>query len=267
VSAERAAIVTGASGGIGVALARMLGEEGHALTITARRQEELDPVVRLLRDSEIELQAIAADFSGPGCEEAVHGVVAAHRERYGRLDVLCNNAGASMGAALEDVSARRLDIQVNVNLRQIVFFYRESIDLLRAAAAEHHNVNVINTSSVLGKSAGAWLSVYSATKHAIVGWTQAMNEELAQDGIKSCALCPDLVDTPMSRVFATAVAPESMITTSDVAEMARAVIRLSPRCFVPEVILAAPDAHTRTGSMLGVATSDLIQPKTSGGKT
>lgn len=252
MNSARAALVSGGSSGIGLALARMLGEEGYALTLTARRAAELEPATRELVECGFDIQPVEADFAGPDCEAVVRDVVARHRRRFGRLDVLCNNAGASVGAGVADVTAKRLDVQINTNLRQIVFFYRECLDLLHAAAAEHRNANVINTSSVLGKSGGAWLSVYSATKHAIVGWTQAMNQELGAFGIKSCALCPDLVDTPMSRVFQGRVAPDSMIDTADIAQMARAVIGLSPRCVVPEIVFAPPDAAVRAGSLAGV---------------
>ncbi len=89
-------------------------------------------------------------------------------------------------------------MQLDMNLRSIILFYRESIEMLRAAGAEHRNALVVNTASIAGKCGQAWLSVYSATKFAVVGWTQAMHKELAAEGIKSTALCPAFVDTPMT---------------------------------------------------------------------
>ena len=104
--------------------------------------------------------------------------------------MLVNNAGVGIGAPVGEIVTKRLDMQLAVNLRPIVLFYRESVDMLREAGAEHRNALVVNTSSISGKSGQAWLSVYSATKHGVVGFTQAMNKELDNDGIKSCALCP-----------------------------------------------------------------------------
>src|SRR4051794_13888490 len=193
--AERAAIVTGASSGIGLALAHMLGEEGYGVTIAARRPEKLDKAAEELRGAGHSIEVVSANFGGAESEAEVAKVVEAHRNRFGRLDVLCNNAGVGMGAGVAEMKTKFIDIQLNTNLRQIFLFYREAMDLLRAAAAEHHNALVINTSSISGKHGEAWLSVYSATKHAVVGWTEAMNKELAREGIKNTALCPAFVDT------------------------------------------------------------------------
>jgi len=238
--ADRAAIVTGASSGIGLALAKMLGEEGHGLTVAARRPEKLDAAAEELRSAGYEVEVVAANFGGADSEDEVAKVVAAHRERFGRLDVLCNNAGVGIGAPVGEIATKRMDIQLNTNIRQIILFYRECLDMLRAAGAEHRNANVVNTSSISGKQGEGWLNVYSATKHAVVGWTQSMNKELTPDGIKSCALCPAFVDTPMTDFVKGQVPPESMITTTDIAEMVRALIKLSPGCVVPEIIFDRP---------------------------
>jgi NAD(P)-dependent dehydrogenase (short-subunit alcohol dehydrogenase family) len=236
--AQRAAIVTGASSGIGLAIARMLGEEGYALTLAARRPEKLSEAAAGLREAGCEVQEVAAMLSE---EDAVRQVVGAHRERYGRLDVLVNNAGVGIGAPVAEIQTKRLDMQLDVNLRAIVLFYRECAELLRAAGAEHRNALVVNTASISGKRGQAWLSVYSATKAGVVGWTEAMNKELASEGIKSCALCPAFVDTPMTE-FAKAggVPAEAMITTQDIAESVRMLLKLSPACVVPEIIFERP---------------------------
>src|SRR3712207_3288623 len=105
---ERAALVTGASSGIGLAVAHMLGEEGHALTIAARRPEKLEAAAAELRGRGREVEAVAADMTG---EDAIRDVVARHRERFGRLDVLVNNAGVGFGAPIADTVTKRLDMQ------------------------------------------------------------------------------------------------------------------------------------------------------------
>lgn len=214
--AERAALVTGASSGIGLAVARMLGAEGYGLTIAARRPEKLEEAAASLREEGIDLQAIPGNLSD---EEHIQSVVAAHREKYGRLDVLVNNAGVGAGQPVGEITAKRLDLQLDLNLRSLVLFYRESVGMLREAGAEHRNALVVNTASISGKSGEAWLSVYSATKHGVVGFTEAMNKELAGDGIKSCALCPGFVDTPMTDFVKGAVPAEQMIRPEDIAEL------------------------------------------------
>jgi NAD(P)-dependent dehydrogenase (short-subunit alcohol dehydrogenase family) len=239
--AERAAIVTGASSGIGLAIARMLGQEGHGVTMVARRPDKLEAAAEGLRAEGLDIQHIAADV---GSEEEIQKAVAAHRERYGRVDVLVNNAGVGVGAPVGDIITKRLDLQLNVNFRQLVLFYRETIDMLREAGAEHRNALVVNTSSISGKSGQAWLSVYSATKHAVIGFTQAMNKELGTEGIKSCALCPGFVDTDMTDFVKGQVAAEDMIRPEDIAEGVRYLLRLSPACVVPEIIFQRPGEQT-----------------------
>ena len=235
--AERAAIVTGASSGIGLAIARMLGEEGYALTVASRRPEKLEPAAEELRKTGAPVEAIAANMAH---EDAVKEVVARHRDTHGRLDVLVNNAGLGIGAAVAEIETKRLDMQLDVNLRSYVLFYRECADMLRAAGAEHRNAQVVNTASVAGKSGQAWLSVYAATKFGVVGFTQAMNKELGPEGIKSCALCPGFVDTAMTDFVREQVAAEEMIRPEDIAESVRMLLHLSPACVIPEIIYHRP---------------------------
>jgi NAD(P)-dependent dehydrogenase (short-subunit alcohol dehydrogenase family) len=237
MSAERAAIVTGASSGIGLAIARVLAEEGFALTMAARRPEKLDAAVAGLAADGFDVQAVAANVAD---EAEILKVVEAHRERHGRLDVLVNNAGVGIGASVAEIQTKRLDMQLDINLRSIILFYRECIGMLREAAAEHKNVLVVNTSSISGKRGEAWLSVYSAAKHGVVGWTEAMNKELGAEGIKSTALCPAFVDTPMTDFVKEHVAPEDMIRPEDIAESVRFLLRVSPACIVPEIMFVRP---------------------------
>jgi NAD(P)-dependent dehydrogenase (short-subunit alcohol dehydrogenase family) len=235
--AQRAAIVTGASSGIGLAIARVLGQEGHAITMAARRAEKLENAVAELDAEGLEVQGVAANLAD---EAEVQKVVAAHKERHGRLDVLVNNAGVGIGATVGEIQTKRLDMQLDINIRSIVIFYRECLEMLKAAGIEHNNALVVNTSSISGKRAEAWLSVYSATKHAVVGWTEAMNKELGPQGIKSTALCPAFVDTPMTDFVKEQVKAEEMIRPQDIAESVRFLLRVSPACVVPEMMFVRP---------------------------
>jgi NAD(P)-dependent dehydrogenase (short-subunit alcohol dehydrogenase family) len=235
--ANKAALVTGASSGIGLAIAHMLGEEGYALTVASRRPEKLEGAAEELRAKGYEVEHVAGNL---GDEDVIKSVVAAHRERYGRLDVLINNAGVGIGAPVGEIQTKHLDIQINTNFRSIPLFYRECIDMLRAAGAEHRRALVVNTSSISGKFGQAWLSVYSATKFAVVGWTQAMYKELAAEGIKSTALCPAFVDTPMTDFVKGQVEATDMITPQDIAESVRLLLKLSPACIIPEIQFIRP---------------------------
>jgi NAD(P)-dependent dehydrogenase (short-subunit alcohol dehydrogenase family) len=234
---ERAAIVTGASSGIGLAIARMLGEEGFAVTAAARRPEKLSEAAQQLRDAGIEVEEVAGNMAD---EADIQRVVAAHKERFGRLDLLVNNAGVGVGATFDGHQTKRIDLQLAVNLRAIVLFYRECAEMLKAAGEEHRNALVVNLSSISGKSGQPWLSVYSATKAGVIGYTQAMNKELNASGIKSVALCPGFVETPMTEFVREHVAAEDMIRVDDIAEAVRFVLKTSPNCVVPEIVFQRP---------------------------
>jgi NAD(P)-dependent dehydrogenase (short-subunit alcohol dehydrogenase family) len=234
---DRAALVTGASSGIGLAIAHMLGEEGYGLTVAARRPEKLTGAADELRAAGYDVEEVAASLSE---EDEVKRVVERHRERFGRLDVLVNSAGLGLGSTIADAPTKRIDLQLDVNLRAIVLFYRECADLLKAAGAEHRNALVVNLASIAGKRGEAWLSVYSASKAGVVGFTQAMNQELNGEGVKSVALCPAFVDTPMTEFVKEHVPAEDMIRTEDIAEAVRFLLKTSPACIVPEIVFQRP---------------------------
>jgi NAD(P)-dependent dehydrogenase (short-subunit alcohol dehydrogenase family) len=235
--ANKAALVTGASSGIGLAIANLLGSEGYDLTVAARRPEKLEEAANGLREKGYNVLSVAANMQS---EEDIIRVVDEHRSAYGRLDVLVNNAGVGVGSAVGDYTAKAVDMQMDVNFRAIVLFYRECVEMLRASAAENKSSLVVNTSSISGKFGQGWLSVYSATKHAVVGFTQAMNKELSGEGIKNTALCPAFVDTPMTDFVKGQVSAEEMITPDDIAEGVRMLLHQSPACIVPEIIFQRP---------------------------
>jgi NAD(P)-dependent dehydrogenase (short-subunit alcohol dehydrogenase family) len=234
---DRAALVTGASRGIGFALAEALGEEGFGLTISARRPDTLEHSAGALRERGFAVEHVAANLAD---EEGVREVVRRHRERFGRLDVLINNAGVGIGAAADAHETKYVDLQLAVNLRATILFYRECAELLRAAGAEHRNALVVNMASIAGKSPQPWLSVYSATKAAVAAYTVSMNKEFAKHGVKSVAFAPGFVDTDMTDYVKSKVPAEEMLRPSDIAEGLRFLLRVSPMCVVPEIVFQRP---------------------------
>jgi NAD(P)-dependent dehydrogenase (short-subunit alcohol dehydrogenase family) len=235
---DKAAIVTGASRGIGYALAEALADEGYGLTLAARKPETLEQAAEQLGLKGVEVQHVAGNMAD---EDTIRQVVAAHREKFGRLDVLVNSAGLGIGAQAAEQQTKFVDLQLDVNLRAIILFYRECAELLLAAAAEHQQALVVNLASIAGKSPQPWLSVYSATKAAVVGYTQAMNKELGPQGVKSVAFCPGFVDTDMTDFVKQTVPPESMIRPQDIGQALHFLLRVSPACVVPEIIFQRPD--------------------------
>jgi NAD(P)-dependent dehydrogenase (short-subunit alcohol dehydrogenase family) len=234
--AERAALITGASGGIGLAIAAVLAEEGHALTLSARRPEKLEQAVAGLREAGHEVQTVAANVAD---ENELKAVFTAHEERYGRLDVLVNNAGVGIGAPIGEIETKFLDMQLAVNLRALIIGTREGLPLLRKAGAEHGKALIVNTASLAGKAGPAWLSIYGATKAAVISFSESTRREVAREGIQCTALAPGFVDTAMADFIREQIG-EPLIEPGDIGEAVRFLLRTSRSCNVPEIVFVRP---------------------------
>ena len=227
----RSALITGGSSGIGLAIARMLREEGFELTLASRTKEKIEAAA-----AEIGAHAVAADV---GKEEDCVRVVAEHKERFGGMDMLVNSAGIGIGGTVESVQTKHIDLQLGINLRGLLLATRESIPMLKETKGW-----VINLASIAGTTPTPGLTVYGATKAAVIALTRSMNAELDGDGVRAIALCPGFVDTPMAQW--SGLAGHEMIQPEDCAEVVRMCLRLSPRARIPQVVIE------RVGSSDGV---------------
>jgi NAD(P)-dependent dehydrogenase (short-subunit alcohol dehydrogenase family) len=237
-------LITGASSGIGLAIARALGQDGYGVTVSGRRPDKLEAAAEDLRAEGIDLLSTPAQI---GNEEELTGLVEAHCERFGRLDVLMNNAGLGVGEAMHELSTKYVDMQLGVNLRSLILMTRECLPMLREAGAEHGKALIVNTASVAGKVGQPWTSVYSATKAGVIGFSQATQREVAGQGIQVTALAPGFVDTPMTSYARELIKPEEMIRTEDLAEAVRFLLRTSPNCVVPEIVFLRPTDSASAG--------------------
>jgi NAD(P)-dependent dehydrogenase (short-subunit alcohol dehydrogenase family) len=235
--ASRAALITGGSSGIGLAIARALGHDDYAVTISARRPDKLETAAQQLRDESIDVHAVPANMAD---EEDIKRLAESHRERFGRLDVLINNAGIGIGSAVADMQTKKLDLQLDVNLRGVYLMARECIPMLKEAGAEHGKALLVNTASIAGKHGQGWLSAYSATKFGVVGLSQGLHKELSNDGIQVTALCPAFVATDMTDWVEGQVPKDEMIQPEDIAEAIRYLLRTSRNCIVPEIQFIRP---------------------------
>jgi len=235
--ADKAALITGASSGIGLAMARALGEDGYGVTVSARRPEKLEAAAEDLRSEGLDLLSVPANMAD---EEDVKKLAEAHREKFGRLDVLANNAGVGIGGAMHELNTKHVDMQLDVNLRAVILMTRECLPMLRESGGEHGKALIVNTASIAGKAGQPWISVYSATKAAVVGFSQSTQKEVANDGIQVTAFCPGLVDTEMTDWARESVKQEDMIRPEDIAEGVRFLLRTSRNCVVPEILFLRP---------------------------
>ena len=218
----RSALITGGSSGIGLAIARMLRDEGFELTLASRTKEKIEAAA-----AEIGAHAVAADV---GQEQDCIRVVAEHKDRFGGMDMLVNSAGIGIGGTVESVQTKHIDLQLGINLRGLLLVTREAIPLLKASQGW-----VINLASIAGTTPTPGLTVYGATKAAVIALTRSMNAELEVDGVRAIALCPGFVDTPMAQW--SGLAGDEMIKPEDCAEVVRMCLRLSARARIPQVVI------------------------------
>ena len=218
----RSALITGGSSGIGLAIGRMLRDEGFELTLASRTAEKVEAAA-----AELGATAITVDVSKPeDCER----VVREHVERAGGLDLLVNSAGVGIAARVQDVQLKHLDRQLNINLRGLVLVSQAAIPHLRETKGW-----IVNLASIAGTQPVPILPIYAATKAAVISVTHSLNADLDDDGVRVIALCPGFVDTPMAE-FA-GLSADEMIQPEDCAEVVRMCLRLSPRARVPQVVI------------------------------
>jgi short-subunit dehydrogenase len=200
----------------------MLREEGYELTLVARRPDKLEAAA-----TEVGAEAVAANLAD--ADECVR-VVAAHRERWGGMDVLVNSAGIGIGGSFGSLDTKKIDLQLDVNLRATLVVTREALPLLRETRG-----SILTLASIAGTIPVPGLAIYGATKAALISWTSSLNREEAENGVRATALCPAFVATPMTDW--TGLPAEEMIQPEDVVELARTVLRLTPRARVPVIVI------------------------------
>jgi short-subunit dehydrogenase len=200
----------------------MLREDGYELTLVARRPEPLEEAA-----AELDALGVAANLGDP--DECVRAV-AAHAERYGEMSVLVNSAGLGIGGEFAEQDTKRIGLQLDVNLRGTLIVTRESLPLLRASRG-----HVIMLASIAGTVPTPGLAVYGATKSALISFTNSLNREEAEHGVRATAISPASVATKMSEWFG--LSEEEQIRTDDIVELVRAVLRLSPPARVPNIVV------------------------------
>ncbi|MDH4177705.1 MAG: SDR family oxidoreductase [Thermoleophilia bacterium] len=216
------ALVTGGSSGIGLAIARVLDQEGYALTLAARSVERLEAAADALGALAVATNVLE--------EEDCARLVERHVTRHGGLDVLVNSAGVGFAGTIADTATKRFDIQLGVNLRGAFLVTREALPHLRASSGY-----VVNLASIAGTIPTPGLAAYGATKAALIALTRTLVREEAEHGVRATALCPAFVDTPMTGW--TGLPGEELIRPEDCAEIVRSLLRLSPAARVPVVVI------------------------------
>ena len=219
---ERAAIVTGASSGIGLGIARAFVEDGYGVALAARRAGVLDEVAAELGGAAL---AVPTDVTDP---RAVEALVRTAVERFGRVDVVVASAGVGHWAPLEQIDETAWDETIDVNLKGTYLLARATLPHLRDSRG--YLITLSSVSGTIGQAGG---SAYNASKWGVRGLTQSFLKEARDDGVRATAICPGLVATPMVG------RPESddVIAVSDVVATVRWLLALRPIVQVKDVVL------------------------------
>jgi short-subunit dehydrogenase len=179
----KVAVITGASSGIGASLSRLLAAEKVRVVIGARRKAALESLARDIRAAGGVALAIPCDVTmREDAEQLVHDAV----EAYGRIDLLINNAGRGHLASVEDTTDAMIENMFAVNVFALWYTSRVALGYMKDQGSGH----IITVASMAGKIGYPYNSAYVAAKHAAVGFTHALRQELAETGIHASVVCP-----------------------------------------------------------------------------
>jgi ketoreductase len=191
---SRTAIVTGATSGIGLAVAEMLGRHGAHVYICARNADNVALTVKQLREMDCDADGMACDVRSP---HDITNFVASAVERFGGVDILVNNAGRSGGGVTADLDDALWFDVINTNLNSVFLMTRAVLSA--GGMLSRGWGRIINIASTAGKQGVVLGAPYSASKHGVVGFTKALGNELAKTGVTVNAVCPGYVETPMAQ--------------------------------------------------------------------
>jgi NAD(P)-dependent dehydrogenase (short-subunit alcohol dehydrogenase family) len=227
---KRSALVTGSTKGIGHAIARALAEEGFGVTINGRSEDSVAAAAAKLVADGIEVHGVVADVCDP---TDIARLVAAHRDRFGGLDVLVNNAGLMIPGPVTLLDPEHFDLQVAANLRSTLLMCKHAAPMLVRAGTESGSAHIVNIASIAGHYGQGFMPAYSATKAGVLALSQALHDELAGDGVRVTALSPSFVATDQTSMLP--IPREELIQPSDIGEAVRFLVRTSSACVVPTI--------------------------------
>ncbi|MEU6226860.1 3-oxoacyl-ACP reductase FabG [Streptomyces sp. NPDC047042] len=249
---QRVALVTGATSGIGLAVARTLGAQGHRIYLCARTEESVTATVKELNEEGLTVDGRACDVRSA---DDIRAFVRSAVDTFGTVDVLVNNAGRSGGGVTADLADELWADVIDTNLNSVFRMTREA--LTTGGMRHKDRGRIISIASTAGKQGVVLAAPYSASKHGVVGFTKALGNELAPTGITVNAVCPGYVETPMAQRVRAGYAAAYDTTENAILEKFQAKIPLG-RYSTPEEVaglvgyLASDVAASITAQALNV---------------
>jgi 3-oxoacyl-[acyl-carrier protein] reductase len=224
--AGKAALITGASRGIGFAIARCLGQMGARVSICGRDQGKLDQSAASLRTQGIETLAVQADVSRG---DQVSSLVQKAQKELGPIDILVNNAGIGRFGPFHEFEEADWNAVLDTNLKSVFLVSRAVVPEMIRRQTGH----IINISSLAGKNTFANGAIYCASKWGLMGLTGSMAEDLRGHGIRVSAICPGSVATDFSGQGGKD--PSKALQPDDVAHAVAALVTQTKGSFISEV--------------------------------
>ena len=227
-------LVTGASSGIGLAVARRLAKEGAQLTMVARSQEPLIAAAKSIDQADGDPLIVPADLvHATGVRLAVEQTL----ERYGAIDIVVNAAGAAHFMPLDELSEEHWDDVLNTNLKAVYHMCKQVLPTMLAAGKG----DIINVASIAAHHGFEGGTAYCASKHGLLGLSRALAAEVRQQGIRVIVVSPGAVDTPLWDKAGGDLDRARMLTSEDVAEAVYGALAFSTTAVVDELVVMPRD--------------------------
>jgi 3-oxoacyl-[acyl-carrier protein] reductase len=224
----KTALVTGASRGIGKTIALMLAREGVRLALNGRSVEHLELVQREIKAMGAEAVLCPGDLADPAIPQTI---VEETVRQLGGLDILINNAGIGIPKPLMDTTTEEWDYHMAINARAPFLLCREAVPHLRKS----DGATIINISSVVGRKGYVNQGAYSASKHALMGFTKVLAQELFEEDIRVYVLSPGGVATEMVTQMRPDIDPDNLIDPEDFAEIVRFLLTHRNSAVIDEI--------------------------------
>ncbi|MGB0652998.1 MAG: SDR family oxidoreductase [Thermoplasmatota archaeon] len=230
----KVAVVTGASKGIGLAVAEALAAKGASLLLVARGQEALEAAAEACRTAGApRVVPLVADLT---THEGLDAVVMASVQQFGGFDILVNNAGAGTARPITQVSDEEFDREIALNLRAPYLLTQAAVKVLRRRGGGQ----VVNIGSGLSYFAKANWSLYAATKFGLRGFTECVRQEVAKEGIKVGLVAPGMTETPFFDHWESPPDLSQALQPADVAHAVLAMIEQGPGSDIREITVRPP---------------------------
>jgi len=224
----KVALITGASGGIGTALACRLAQDGIDLVLCGRSAGKLEKTRQAISEYGVKTLLITADLTQDGAPEYV---IRKAIEHFGKLDILINNAGMALNCPYEETTPAQFDQIMATNVRAPYFLCQAALPVLRNS----DYATIINIASVVAHKGYPQQSAYAASKHALAGMTKSLANEVYEEGIRVHIISPGAVFTDMVRIARPDLTAEGMILAEDIAEAAAFFVEHRTNAVVDEI--------------------------------